>query len=163
MPSAARNAFITALDSGCSAASCARPSLELRGRTAHAVGMSRSSGSLDRLLWSSRIAEMPSTSEWCSLVYIAIRPSRSPSIRCHSHSGRSVARRVLCSRETSSKSSRMRPGFGSALWRTWCSMSNWSSSTQTHWPAVLTERCGCLRKSGAMSVVSRASSKTCRT
>ena len=41
----------------------------------------------------------PSTSEWCSLVYIATRPSRSPSMRCHSHSGRSVASRVLCSRE----------------------------------------------------------------
>ena len=51
------------------------------------------------MLWRSRIAEMPSTSAWWSLAYIATRPSRSPSIRCHSHSGRSVARRVECSRE----------------------------------------------------------------
>ena len=124
----------------CSAASCALPTFELGGRLAHGAGMSRSSGSLLTMLWSSRIAEMPSTSEWWSLVYIATRPSRSPSIRCHSHSGRSVARRVLCSRETSSNSSRTRPGLGSALWRTWCSMSNWSSSTHIHWPAVLIER-----------------------
>ena len=77
----------------------ALPAFELGGRFAHGDGMPRSSGSLDRMLCSSRIAEIPSTSEWCSFVYIATRPSRRPSMRCHSQSGRSVARRVLCSRE----------------------------------------------------------------
>ncbi len=140
MPSAVRSALMASPPESCSAASWTLPAFELGGRFAHGDGMPRSAGSLDRMLCSSRIAEIPSTSEWCSFVYIATRPSRSPSIRCHSQSGRSVASRVLCSREHSSNSSRTRPGLGSALCRTWCSMSNWSSSTQTHWPAVLIDR-----------------------
>ena len=71
------------------------------------------------------------------LVYIATRPSRSPSITWASQSGRSQASRVLCRREQRSSSSRTRPGLGSALCRTWCSMSNCSSSRQTSWPPVL--------------------------
>ena len=125
------------------------------GRAAHIAGMSRSSGSVLSTLRSSRIAETPSTRAWWVLVYIATRPSRSPSMTCASHSGRSRASRVLCSREQSSSSSRIRPGFGSALCRTWCSMSNCSSSTHTHCPAVSSERCGRLRKSGAISSTSR--------
>ena len=81
--------------------------------SSHGAGMSRVVG----VAWSGCSAaaaspRSPSTSAWWSLVYIATRPSRSPSIRCHSHSGRSVARRVQCSREQSSSSSRTRPGFG---------------------------------------------------
>ena len=60
--------------------------------------MPRWSGSVLSTLWSSRIAEMPSTSAWWVLVYIATRPSRRPSMTWASHSGRSQARRVLCSR-----------------------------------------------------------------
>ena len=82
---------------------------------------------------------------------------------CASHSGRSQASRVLCSREQSSSSSRTRPGFGSALCRTWCSMSNWSSGFQTSWPAVRAERWGCLRNSGAISSTSREASYISRT
>ena len=72
-------------------------------------------------------------------------------------------RRVLCSREVSSSSSRIRPGFGSALCRTWCSMSNCSSSSQTHCPAVRIDRCGRFRYSGAMSSTWRISSYIART
>ena len=108
-----------------------------RGRPPTAPACPRSSGSVDSTLCSSRIAETPSTSAWWILVYIATRPSRSPSMTCPSQSGRSRASRVLCRREHSSSSSRTRPGLGSALCRTWYSMSNCSSSTQTHWPAVL--------------------------
>ena len=53
---------------------------------------------------------------------------------CASHSGRSQASRVPCSRPLRSSSSRIRPGFGSALCRMWWSMSNCSSSTHTSWP-----------------------------
>ena len=81
----------------------------------HIGGMPTSSGSVDSTCCTNRIEEMPSTSPWCILLYIATRPSRSPSMRCTSHSGRSRASRVLCRRPQSSSSSRMRPGLGSAL------------------------------------------------
>ncbi len=86
------------------------------------------------------MAETPSTRAWWVLVYIATRPSRSPSMMCASHSGRSHASRVECSREHSSSSSRTRPGLGSALCRTWCSMSNWSSFFHTSWAPVRADR-----------------------
>ncbi len=125
------------------------------GRLPHGAGMSRRSGSVLSTLASSRIAETPSTSAWWVLVYIATRPSRMPSMTCASQSGRSRPSRVLCRREQSSSSSRTRPGLGSALCRTWYSMSNCSSSTQTYCPAVRIERCGRLRNSGAISSTSR--------
>ena len=77
---------------------------------------------------------------------------------CASHSGRSQASLVECNREQSSSSSRTRPGFGSALWRKWCSMSNSSSGTQTSCPAVFADRWGRLRKSGETSSVPRIAS-----
>ena len=130
---------------------------------AHIACMPRWSGSVLSTLCTSRIAETPSTRAWWSLVYIATRPSRRPSMTCASQSGRSQASRVLCRREQSSSSSRTRPGFGSALCRTWCSMSNCSSGTQTSWAPVLIERCGRFRNSGAISSTSRICSYISRT
>ena len=127
-------------DAECSAGSRSLPALDRSGITAHGAGMSRRSGSVLSTLASSRIALMPSTSAWWVLMYIATRPSRSPSITWASHRGRSQASRVLWSREQSSSSSRTRPGLGSALCRTWCSMSNCSSGRHTSWPAVRVER-----------------------
>ncbi|WP_275693351.1 hypothetical protein [Nocardioides sp. TF02-7] len=145
------------------AASAPEPSAApRRGRRAQGAGMPRWSGSVLSTLWSSRIAETPSTRPWCTFVYSATRPSASPSITWASHSGRSHASRVLCSREQSSSSSRIRPGSGSALWRTWCSMSNCSSSRHTSWPAVRMLRCGCLRNSGDTSGTSRICSNISR-
>jgi hypothetical protein len=67
MPSAERIASRGTAARLCSASSRARSAF-VPGRTAHIGGMSRSSGSVLITLCSSRIAEMPSTSEWCSLV-----------------------------------------------------------------------------------------------
>ena len=134
MPSAVRIASRGTAARLCSASSWAF-SVFLLGRAAHIAGMSRLSGSVVITLCSSRIAEMPSTSEWCIFVYSATRPSRMPSIRCASHSGRSRASRVLCSREQRSSSSRTRPGLGRALCRKWYSRSKLSSCVQAHWPA----------------------------
>ncbi len=129
MPSAVRSAVIGSCGQrrlgGRRRVRCA---LALAGRAAQGAGMLRRSGSVVSTLASSRIAETPSTSAWWVLVYIATRPSRSPSTTCASHSGRSHASRWLCSREQRSSSSRTRPGLGSALCRTWCSMSKCSSS-----------------------------------
>ncbi len=137
MPSAVRSAL-----SGRSArlASSVARGARFCGILPHGAGMPRSSGSVLSVPASSRIAETPSTSAWWVLVYIATRPSRRPSMTWASHSGRSQASRVLCSREQSSSSSRTRPGLGSALWRTWCSMSNSSSGFHTSCPPVRTER-----------------------
>ena len=153
MPNAVRSVVIGSCASDDSAVSRVRCALALAGRAAQGAGMLRRSGSVESTLASSRIAETPSTSAWWVLVYIATRPSRSPSTTCASHSGRSQASRWLCSRDERSRSSRTRPGRGSALCRTWCSMSKCSSSTHTSWPAVLSERCGRLRNSGAISSV----------
>ena len=45
-------------------------------------------------------------------------------------------------------------GTTSAEWRTWYSMSNSVSSVHTHWPAVVSERCGRLMNRGATSSTS---------
>ena len=50
-------------------------------------------------------------------------------MRCASQSGRLRSSSVPCRRDTTVSSSRMRPGSGSAVCRTWYSRSNWSSST----------------------------------
>ena len=128
---------------------------ERSGCTPQGAGIPRWSGSVESTFATSRMALTPSTSAWWVLVYIATRPSRSPSMIVASHSGRSHASRVLWSREQSSSSSRTRPGLGSALWRTWCSMSNSRSGFHTSCPAVRAERWGCLRNSGAISSTSR--------
>ncbi|CKP08006.1 Uncharacterised protein [Mycobacterium tuberculosis] len=80
---------------------------------------SASSGSADSVRCASFIAETPSIRAWCILVYIANRPSFSPSTTCSSHSGRWRSSRLVCSLEVSSSRSRTRPGEGSAERRTW--------------------------------------------
>ena len=162
MPSADLSAWTGRSDRCCSTRSTVDGFARF-GCLAHMAGMSRSSGSVLSTLASNRIAETPSTRAWWVLWYIATRPSRSPSMTWDSHNGRSRARRVLCSRDVSSSSSRIRPGLGSALCRTWCSMSNCSSSSQTHCPTVRIDRCGRFRYSGAMSSTWRISSYISRT
>jgi len=132
MPRAVRNALTGTPSRRSSASPLGDSPRAGAGPAAHGGGMSLRDGSVDSVAWVSRIDEMPSTSAWCILVYIATRPSRRPSMTCASHSGRSRASRVPCSREHSSRSSRTRPGFGSALCRTWYSRSNSSSLVHTH-------------------------------
>ena len=75
--------------------------------------------------------ETPSISEWCILMNSAKRLPSSPSMMVHSQGGRVRSIGVLCSRPTSSPSSRSPPGQGSAAWRTWYSRSMWRSSTHS--------------------------------
>ncbi len=85
---------------------------------------------------SMRTPLMPSSSEWCILMYSAKRPPCSPSIRCSSHGGRLMSSGWLCRRAINWPSSRSPPGCGSASWRRWNSRSTVSSSTQvgSRWP-----------------------------
>ena len=86
-----------------------------------------SSGSGDSELWSSRSADTPSSSAWWILLYVANRLPCRPSMTVNSHIGRCRSSNEPCSRDTSSSSSRTRPGRGSPECRTWYSMSSWSS------------------------------------
>jgi hypothetical protein len=131
MPSAVRSAWAGSSSRRSSSSSLFLVDLERSGSTPHGAGIPIRSGSVERTLPSRRIALTPSRSAWWILVYIATRPSRSPSMTWASQSGRSQASRVPWRREHSSSSSRTRPGLGSALWRTWCSMSNCSSGFHT--------------------------------
>ena len=63
---------------------------------------------------SMRMPLMPSISEWCILTNSAKRSRSSPSMIVHSQGGRLRSSGVLCSRPTSSPSSRSPPGQGSA-------------------------------------------------
>jgi len=107
-----------------------------------------------RMFWSSRHrGECRRTrGRGGSLQYIATPGrSRRPSIRCHSHSGRSMARRGGVQAGSTARAARgRRPRLrqGAVAPRGY-SMSKSSSSTHTQLgPAVLIERWGCLRNSG---------------
>jgi hypothetical protein len=88
--------------------------------------MGAQNGGSVRLFWRSVDIERcsifmpltPSISEWCILTYSAKRWPSSPSMIVHSQGGRIRSTGVLCSRPTSSPSSRSPPGQGNAAWRT---------------------------------------------
>ena len=93
----------------------------------------------------------PSISEWCILMNSAKRSPASPSMMVHSHGGRVRSSGELCSRPTSSPSSRSPPGQGRAAWRTWYSRSILSSSTQAG-TGFLLKATFSLRFQGALKV-----------